>query len=246
METADLQVTKLGAADRNLNSAIRQFFMEEDPLAIHLVASAAYNVFSDLLKQRGKEEAFWPLAYGLLRAVRDIADGSLRKEEVDRDWPDGSWEHLDQLVQKYRRTPFDIDSAQVSGPPEQVREFWKEFRKHYNFLKHANRDEHGLLPENLLDNENLIMRSMGAAAHLNCPVSSEKTFLYAYLICRGKLIKDKRLPEGSLLAAIFEQLTKDQIFTLARRNLCYPRVSDSQVDEIDMAEAMAFLGLRKV
>lgn len=46
-------VTKLDAARRHMNEAIRMLFAQCDPLAIHTLACAATQVLSDLCKARG-------------------------------------------------------------------------------------------------------------------------------------------------------------------------------------------------
>ncbi len=48
-------VNKLSAAERQLASALRCYFMEEDELAIHVVASSALNLYADLLNKQGKD-----------------------------------------------------------------------------------------------------------------------------------------------------------------------------------------------
>lgn len=46
-------ITKLEAAERQLAQAIRLFFDQGDQIAIHTLASAAYQILSDIGKQRG-------------------------------------------------------------------------------------------------------------------------------------------------------------------------------------------------
>jgi len=53
MMSAQLHVTKLSAAQRQLRAAIRMFFAGEDELAIHTVASAAYRIIADLKGSEG-------------------------------------------------------------------------------------------------------------------------------------------------------------------------------------------------
>ena len=53
----NVYITKLEAARRQLAAAVRFFIHEEDELAIHTVASAAASIISDLLSQRGHDEA---------------------------------------------------------------------------------------------------------------------------------------------------------------------------------------------
>jgi hypothetical protein len=48
-----LQVTKLDVARRQLEVAIRLYFHEGDPVSIHTLTAAAYNILRDLSKHRG-------------------------------------------------------------------------------------------------------------------------------------------------------------------------------------------------
>jgi|GEM_PF-1187195 len=47
------KVTKLDAAKREINAAIRMFFIEEDPIAIHAVVAGGLQVISDLASKEG-------------------------------------------------------------------------------------------------------------------------------------------------------------------------------------------------
>jgi hypothetical protein len=49
-----MKVTKAEAAGRLISAAIRMLFSREDPLAIHLLAMAAFGVLRDLAKKNGK------------------------------------------------------------------------------------------------------------------------------------------------------------------------------------------------
>ena len=50
--SADVAITKIEAARRQLDCAVRIFFAGEDYLAIHTLAHAAYSVLSDLHRER--------------------------------------------------------------------------------------------------------------------------------------------------------------------------------------------------
>jgi hypothetical protein len=50
------KVTKLDAAKRQLNQAIRLWFGDGDPVFVHTLTGAAMQVISDLLKHRGEPE----------------------------------------------------------------------------------------------------------------------------------------------------------------------------------------------
>ena len=50
---ADLQISKLDATKRQLETAVRLYFSEADPVSIHTLTWAAYQVLLDLNKTRG-------------------------------------------------------------------------------------------------------------------------------------------------------------------------------------------------
>lgn len=55
--TEPFTITKLAGAERQLCAAIRLFFAEEDPVAIHTLVGAAGKVLRDLCRQAGKRSA---------------------------------------------------------------------------------------------------------------------------------------------------------------------------------------------
>src|SRR5260221_5624954 len=70
---AKVHINKLAAGERQLRAAIRMFFAEEDALAIHTVASAAYGILKDLKAERGQDEAhdfYFAVMLGMVRAFR--------------------------------------------------------------------------------------------------------------------------------------------------------------------------------
>lgn len=50
---ATLKVEKLDAARRQLETAVRLYFSESDPVSIHTLTSAAYQILSDVNRARG-------------------------------------------------------------------------------------------------------------------------------------------------------------------------------------------------
>ncbi len=71
---AEIRVTKIEAAQRQIDVAIRLLFANEDPVAIHTLASAAFRVLRDVAESKGsvkmhqfiksqiipgKEKMFW-------------------------------------------------------------------------------------------------------------------------------------------------------------------------------------------
>ena len=53
MDSGQIQVTKMDATHRQIRAAIRMWFAEEDPVAIHTLVAAAHEVVHSLFKLRG-------------------------------------------------------------------------------------------------------------------------------------------------------------------------------------------------
>jgi hypothetical protein len=66
-----LQVSKLDAARRQLEMAVRLFFVDADPISVHTLAAAAGEVLADLARREGK--------VGLLESMLD----GIRPEKED-------------------------------------------------------------------------------------------------------------------------------------------------------------------
>jgi hypothetical protein len=63
---AKLLTTKIDAARRQLDAAIRLFFALEDPFAVHTIISAAHRILRDLAEQSGRSR-FHQTVKGLIR-----------------------------------------------------------------------------------------------------------------------------------------------------------------------------------
>lgn len=131
-------VTKLGAASRLLEAAIRSFLADEDPLATYVIVSASFRVMRDIGEQRGHdhlEDAFGLTAFYL---GRDYLAGSL--PEFARDDK--------QLVQLAELVGEGIRRGEVKSPEDVAvvlpatlkRQMWRDTNAPYNFLKHADLD----------------------------------------------------------------------------------------------------------
>jgi hypothetical protein len=51
-----IPISKLDAAKRQLETAIRLFFKEEDPVSVHTLSAAAYDILHPLCKSKGIKE----------------------------------------------------------------------------------------------------------------------------------------------------------------------------------------------
>ena len=161
MATATLHVTKLAAAKRQLQAAIRLFFLEEDELAVHTVASAAYGLLKDLKRDRGQNEAADSYRTTFFYLVRDFRRGTLPAHLTSDPSKMAEIERIaDQL------SPITADSklsdVQVTISPAQEKQYWNESNRAANFLKHADRDTDGTLPLEKIDNNLLLLKCCSA------------------------------------------------------------------------------------
>ena len=60
-----LTIPKLDAAKRQLETAIRLYFSSADPVAVHTLTAAAYNVIRDVTAKLGAEPMSDPTALGI-------------------------------------------------------------------------------------------------------------------------------------------------------------------------------------
>lgn len=214
-----LFLTKLSAAERQLAASIRMYFMEEDQLAIHTVASAAYNIYSDLLSARGKHEAQWPLVYGLLSVGYDVAHGRLSEEEER--WLSAdliSSPIVQEVANYFRRNPeARPDDAEILGLDSSLVEDWHRLRRPANYLKHADRDPNKLLEISELRTEEVIFRAINSSLHLNAEFTMEKEYFYGAMYSLGK-IEGPPIERVAVLALM--SLEPEEVMEIGRRNLC--------------------------
>lgn len=161
MSTASLHVTKLAAAKRQLQAAIRMFFFKEDELATHTVASAAYGLLKDLKRDRGLSEAADSYLTTYFYLVRDFRRGTLPAHFTSDPSIMAEVESIaDQL------SPITADSklsdVKVTISPDVERQYWNENNRAANFLKHADRDTDGTFPLDKFDNNLLLLKCCSA------------------------------------------------------------------------------------
>lgn len=157
-----LRITKLLAAQRQLRAAIRMFFLEEDELAIHTVASAAYSMLTNLKSKCGRNEAADSHLIAVFYSIRDYRRGKLPSYLSD-DPAIMKW-----ITEMAEQLPIEadmhFDEIKASVSPETTRRFWDKRNKIANFLKHADRDSNSSIVLDEVDNMQLIMQA--CAAHI--------------------------------------------------------------------------------
>ncbi|MBI4936800.1 MAG: hypothetical protein HY846_01020 [Nitrosomonadales bacterium] len=156
MSTAKVHITKLAAAERQLRAAIRLYFAEEDELAIHTIASAAYRLLADLKAERGMDEAANVYLTSIFYVVRDYRRGTLPKD-IASDPEFVEW--VREVAEKLPIRPDSkFEDVSVTLPRELVGQFWNQRNKVANFLKHADRDTGASISLDEVDNLLLLMQ----------------------------------------------------------------------------------------
>ena len=189
---AEIHVTKLAAAQRQLRAAIRMFFGPEDELAVHTVASAAYRLTRDLKKRRGHDEVGDVYQTMFFYVVRDYHRGTLPKTLADDAKFMRFVRELADALPITENTEYEDVSVRVS--PELAKRFWKDRNKVFNFLKHADHDaeEHISLDE--VDNFHLLMLAFGSIVDLGVNLGAEGYALWVY--SQVQLGESGNLPEA--------------------------------------------------
>lgn len=81
---AIVYITKIEAARRQVDAAIRMSFFNEDDLAIHTVASAGYRILRDLLNKRGRDDTEQLLKAGIFSCAQSLVHGKMSVDERDK------------------------------------------------------------------------------------------------------------------------------------------------------------------
>lgn len=216
---AKVHITKLAAAQRQLRAAIRLFFADEDELAIHTIAAAAYRLITDLKAARGRNEAADAHLVSIFYAVRDFRRGTLPKHVAD-DSEVMSW--VAEMAEKLPITSESkIEDITAYIGDEATRAFWRNRNEASNFLKHADKDSQGLLSLEKVDNFLLLMQAMGAYIDIaKNDLGPEGLFLWLYYKVQHDEVET--LPEK--FKSIGERLLEaDEI---ERRDLCYALIQE--------------------
>ena len=138
-----VEITKPTAAQRQIDAAIRMLFSVEDALAVHTVVAAAHRIVLDLMEKRGQDLYAEPLREGVV---------GLYQEQLGISPPD-------EIIQRIL--------------PEAGKFFRKHLNRPANFLKHANVDAEGFLPQDSLRTDHLLLASCAGYKQLGLALTSE-------------------------------------------------------------------------
>jgi hypothetical protein len=171
---AIVHLTKAAAASRQLNAAIRMWFAEEDDLAIHTVASAAYRIIRDLTQKQGRSALADGLSIGRFACAKELVEGLLSIDHVRNMAGPEAAKHVEEIADLIRsgrvRSPDDV---KVSLDPQWEVQHWRHFNAHANFLKHADKDSGSYIIETDIDNEILLTMTCSSYISLFNELSPE-------------------------------------------------------------------------
>jgi hypothetical protein len=172
-------INKLEAARRQLDAAIRMLFANEDGLAIHTVAGAAYRILRDMLAKRGQHDLENLMRRGLIEYARSFLKGEISDVELK------DMKILDHvsIVAKQIRDRIDVvteDEINLELNEKIKASHWQSMSKVANFLKHADRDTNSSLSLQDLDNERLLLHACAAYAMVSHTSSPEMVIFHLY------------------------------------------------------------------
>ncbi len=176
--SATLFVTKLGAAERQLNAAIRMVLADEDELAINTVAASAYRVLRDMKEKRGRSDAFDLFMRGIFAIAEELATG--KRDSIPTEFVSSLAEIIesirDGILAGEIKSFEDVPPARVSNEGR----FWHDFNRPFNFLKHAKKDSEEALALDKLNNEEMLMRASAAFHDITKRMTPEIEIYWIY------------------------------------------------------------------
>jgi hypothetical protein len=226
MATASVHVTKLTAAKRQLQAAIRMYFQPEDGLAVHTVAAAVYGLLKGIKNSRGMNEAADAHLVSIFYAVRDYRRGTLPPHlSSDAEF----MLEISQLAEEL--TPITADSkiedVRVSLGGEVERQYWNETNKAANFLKHADRLNEPPLDIDIIDNRLLLLKCLSAYQDLTPDdVGNEGMVFAAYVSAENDSYQG--LGENSFFALVDSMR---RVPVEYRSQMCYKIIHDMNASE---------------
>ena len=207
---AEIHITKLAAAQRQLQAAIRMFFAKEDDLAVHTVASAAYRLISDLQKSRGRDEVDEYYKTSVFYLVRDYRRGTLPKYlSDDAEAMNYVRELAEALPLIAKTTAYEDISVRVD--PELAKRFWKRRNKVFNFLKHADKDAGKQISMTEVDNYTLLLQANASFARVGVDLGTEGFVLWLYSVVRDG--EYEALPDSYRSTSDIGRLSNDEQLT---------------------------------
>jgi hypothetical protein len=182
-----IQISKIAAAQRQLDAAIRIFFQREDELAIHAVAAQAFQILRDLIKQRGGHFTGEVFRSGILSIAQQYVQGTLPPDKKAMIEGIPAFAKLAEQI-RVQGDNFDKESIHVNVSKRHEHELW--LSETTVFLKHAKRDPNGFLSLDGLDIEKMLMATCAAYVELLKQPTPEIIAYFAFWSVRNDQVDD--------------------------------------------------------
>jgi hypothetical protein len=176
LRLANIHISKIAAASRQLDAAIRMFFKKEDDLAIHTIASASFRILRDVTEKRGKNFTADVLRNGIYAMARLYAGGRLPEDQLKLIQSTPLMRIIEEIVAQGES--FDADLINVPMNRKQEQRAWPSNAA--NFLKHADLDSEGYLSADEVKNENVLIGACVAYVELMKMPTREITAFLAF------------------------------------------------------------------
>ena len=229
LRRATIFINKLEAARRQLDAAIRMIFANEDELAIHTVAAAAYRIVRDLLEKRGRFDLDETVTVGAYLTARSLAAKELPQAELD-DLTRESPKLLDVIAAIANEIKVKGDAVTPSIRLDRSLRIadWNRLSATANFLKHADKDADTHLSLDKIDNDEILVRAITAYVsifhqpsdilHGRSDILHQTPAMSAFHIWWMSLHEPDRLRQeyGDEFADVFQRLSLSR-----RRRACF-------------------------
>jgi hypothetical protein len=187
---ATIQISKIAAAQRQLDAAIRIFFQREDELAIHTVTAAAFQILRDVTKECGGHFTSEVFRQGILSIAQQCVQGTLPPDKKAMIEGSSLMPTIAELAEqiRVRGDNFDKERIQVNVSKRHEHKLW--LSETTVFLKHAERDPNNFLSAAGLDNEKMLMAASAAYIELMNQPTPEITAYFAFWAARNDQVHD--------------------------------------------------------
>jgi hypothetical protein len=198
-------INKLEAARRQLDTAIRLTFANEDALAIHTLAAAAYRILRDILHERGQHGPDEALRGGMYAMALRFARGELSDKEIQSIKESASLYQTMCTVAKHinaqeaEGVAFTFDQVSVTSSKQTKLSHWQSMGKVANFLKHANTDANAILDLNDVDNDTLLFHASGAYTFASHHFTPEMAIFIMYFFQKTGSLAGIRTDEAAFV-----------------------------------------------
>jgi hypothetical protein len=196
---ATVQVTKMVAAKRQLDSAIRLFFAKDDELAIHTLVAASFRVLRDITKKRGPYFGEKVLQNGFYSIAKLYSEAKLPEHVLKGIKDAGLLPLIEAIIADIRAEgdKFDRSRIRIMDPRKAEQRAWPSV--HANFLKHADRDGDASLATGDIDNEVYLMGACASYVELMPgPPSPEMMAYISFWATKNEATPDVHPPAREL------------------------------------------------